>query len=256
MVSIHVNYQKLRNRRDLPPPLNKKVELDLLTQFCTSEDEVEKDQIRSKLILHNLRFVARRAIAESGSSGHNVDELYAEGCLGLIEGLDKYDISHGGVRLISYAVWHMKKGFSSYKKTTNVIKHNKTKKSEEKRLEKEGKENDPNSPLHFKFLSLDQPVAGTEDMTLQDVIPDADASADAGTLEKDLNSKVREILDCLPDRDNKVVSYYYGIGIEERKTLKEISEELSISPERCRQIIERAKKQLSIKAKEYGLDQV
>jgi RNA polymerase sigma factor (sigma-70 family) len=94
------------------------------------------------------------------------------------------------------------------------------------------------------------------DSLLEDVIPDADASADAGTLEKDLNSKVREILDCLPDRDNKVVSYYYGIGIEERKTLKEISEELSISPERCRQIIERAKKQLLIKAKEYGLDQV
>ena len=256
MVFVYVNYQKLKNRRDLPPPLSKKVELDLLTQYCASKDEVEKDQLRNKLILHNLRFVARRAIAESGGSGHNVDELYAEGCLGLIEGLDNYDISHGGVRLISYAVWHMKKGFSSYKKTTNIIKHNKTKKSEEKRLEKEGKDKDTVSPLHFKFLSLDQPVAGTEDMTLQDVIPDADASADAGTLEKDINSKVREILDCLPDRDNKVVSYYYGIGIEERKTLKEISEELSISPERCRQIIERAKKQLLIKAKEYGLDQV
>lgn len=254
MVFVYVNYQKLRNRRDLPPPLSKKVELELLTRFCASEDKAEKTKLRNKLILHNLRFVTRMAIKEGRGSGHNVDELYAEGCLGLIEGLDNYDISHGSIRLISYAIWHMKKGFSSYKKTTNIIKHNKTKKSEEKRLEKEGKEKDPNSPLHFKFFSLDQPVTGTDDMTLQDVIPDAEASADVDTIEKDTNLKVREILECLPERDNKVVSSYFGIGFEERKTLKDISKELSISQERCRQIIEKAKKNILLKAKEYGLD--
>ena len=48
---------------------------------------------------------------------------------------------------------------------------------------------------------------------------------------------VDELMECLQDRENKILSLYFGLHGEKQMNLKEISEEMNISSERVRQIV-------------------
>lgn len=78
--------------------LSKQEEEELLKQYHTNKDVKAKE----KLILSNLRLV--RSITNRFS---NRNELFSEGCCGLIEAIDRYSLKKGG-RLATYAIYWIK----------------------------------------------------------------------------------------------------------------------------------------------------
>ena len=249
---------KLDNHDTFLAPLSKTEEKDLIIRYIILKhvDIPDRDRIqealRSKIVRHNLRFLAKMALRYSYATGRTAEDLYSEGKMGMLEALDAFDLSKN-VKFISYAVWHIIKAFGVVTKDDKLIKHGVTKKSEKAKLEKTGKEEDPHSPLNYKFMSLDQEVAGTDDMTLQDVIPDEDAITDRATETRERDEHVRTIVEALPERDGLVLSLHFGLGGEDPMKVSDIARKLEISKERARQILERAMKTFKAKAIERGV---
>jgi RNA polymerase sigma-32 factor len=79
------------------PLLTEQQEKELTTEYYTTKSKSIKD----KLVAHNLRLVAQAAYKYSFDS-ENVSDLFQEGSIGLIRGIEKFDPTRG-VRLGNYA---------------------------------------------------------------------------------------------------------------------------------------------------------
>ena len=83
-------------------PLSKEEELALWRKYKYEGDEKAKN----KLISSNLKFVASIAKQYQGR-GLSYADLIAEGNIGLLKAIDKFD-GERGYKIISYSVWWIK----------------------------------------------------------------------------------------------------------------------------------------------------
>jgi RNA polymerase primary sigma factor len=90
-------------------------------------------------------------------------------------------------------------------------------------------------------ISLDAPATEESDGTVGDLLPDsAVPSPDETTIQKDLETDVRQALRVLDGRERKILREYFGIGSGEATTLEAIGQEMGLTRERVRQLKERA----------------
>ena len=80
----------------LPPPLDKKEELDYLVRAKTGDENA-----KNKLIEHNLRLVVFLA-KKYESTGYDIEDLVSIGSIGLIKGINTYKIDKN-IKLATYA---------------------------------------------------------------------------------------------------------------------------------------------------------
>ncbi|MBS7409790.1 MAG: sigma-70 family RNA polymerase sigma factor, partial [Muribaculaceae bacterium] len=95
-----------------------------------------------------------------------------------------------------------------------------------------------------RHVSVDAPLSDDEEGSLLDVLPNNDApEADSSLNKESLIQEINRALSRLSDRECDVVKRFFGIDCNEM-SLDEISEALSLSRERVRQIKEKAIRQL------------
>lgn len=184
-------------------------------------------EARNKLISSNLRYVAEVAKKYKGR-GLSYSDLIAEGNVGLIKAIDKFDASMGN-KVISYGVWWIRQSILEALKKRNNI-------------------NGDDSEFEFEnpkeeFVSTDNDI----DVSVNDSFLEPDS-----TVKKDDEDKetIKNLLTCLTERERKIITEYYGLDGSKPKTLEDIGNKLGITKERIRQISEKAMKKLRLSALE------
>lgn len=180
----------------------------------------------SELVEANLQFVVKTAKQFIGN-GVSLEDLISEGNLALYRAAEKFDYTKGK-KFITYAVWWIK----SYMQEAVKSYRNK------------GLEVSIDDRFNFDTGDDESYCEGGE-------------SINAAYEEKvtDIQSRgmaVDELLSCLQERENKILSLYFGLHGEKQKNLKEISKEMGMSSERVRQIVKTSI--VKLKANALGSD--
>ncbi len=244
-------------------------------ELLTVEEEVELAQkIRKgdkraleKLTKANLRFVVSVA-KQYQNQGLSLPDLINEGNLGLIKAAQKFDETRG-FKFISYAVWWIRQSILQaiaeqsriirlpLNQAGNVTKVNRELNKFEQEHERKPSVDEmadrvdlPEDKIvdamkaNNHHISMDAPFTEGEDGSLLDVMTNNDAPMADNDLEKEsLRKEIERALDLLNDRERKVVTAFFGIGMPEM-TLEEIGVKYALTRERVRQIKEKAIRRL------------
>ena len=190
-------------------PLSDEEETFYINRLLVGDKEA-----RNKLIEHNLRLVAH-IVKKYENKNTSSDDLISIGTIGLIKGIDSYNLDRG-VKLTTYVAKCIENEilmyFRSNKKYNNVI-------------------------------SLSDIVAKTSDgndISLMDVIEISDENIYDKIEFKDDILNLKEYLNVLNDRELKIIKLRYGLYGEMEKTQKEIAKSMKISRSYVSRIEKRA----------------
>lgn len=250
------------------PLLTKDQELELGRRIKDEGDE----EARQQMINCNLRLVVDIA-KNYRSENHNIplEDLIADGNLGLIKAVEKYDYTLGyrfstcATPWIKQAIMksiidksrsiripaHIIQKFNEYKKASeelvNELEREPTHNEIAKKMGMDAEELSQLLQWRQNTASLEKPLGDEEDSTLEDICADDN---DVSPIEYTERSMKRDfidgLLDELDDRTKKIVKLRFGLGQDgdpeeyfREHTLEEIGALLnpSITRERCRQIL-------------------
>lgn len=251
--------------------------------LITPEEEValaqkiqagDKEAIE-KLAKANLRFVVSVA-KQYQNRGLSLQDLINEGNLGLLKAAEKFDHTKG-FKFISYAVWWIRQTIQQAilenarlvrLPVNKVNTNNKITKAVSKLEQEFGREPTADEisemvkmpadeirssmQVFTRTLSMDAPIGGEEtDSTLYDVLEDEEAINPEGELIKEsLKKEIFRTLTLIPLREADIIKCYFGLGESKQPMLiDEIARRLDLSPERVRQLKEKAIRSLRHSAK-------
>lgn len=214
-------------------------ELALFTQYSATSCEEVRARVRARLVSGNLRFVIGQAHRYT-SDPELFKDLISAGNIGLLNSIDRFDLSKG-FRFLTYAGWWVRKEIRdelSKQTTVRVPVHR-------QKQRRKNRKNGIETPPDVVMTTLDV-CDRWESIDFEDGII-FEFSADR------LRDMLRRLT--IKQRDLCIVLYYFGIADQDRraepKTLKEISEIVGVTPERVRQIkssvIEKLKAHLETK---------
>lgn len=223
---------------------------------------------REHMIKANLRLVVKIARDYEGL-GLPLLDLINEGNMGLMTGVERFDHKRGA-KLSTYAAWwikqNIKRALANQSRTIRLPVHVVDRLAHMRRAEVKLREALDREPTDEELadeldldtkrvrryressrapLSLDAPMEGDESSRIADVVADPNAVApfDRVLLETD-TELVREVLATLNERENKILSWRFGLANGNPLTLEEIGVKLGLTRERIRQIQDQALKKL------------
>ncbi len=240
-------------------------EVDLAKKIQTGDmDALEK------LTKANLRFVVSVA-KQYQNRGLSLQDLINEGNLGLLKAARRFDPSKG-FKFISYAVWWIRQTIhqalaedsrlvrlpvnkiNSMHKITQATSRLEQQYGREPTAEEVAEitkmtEADVKMSIqnYARTVSMDAPLGGEDDDgNMYDVTEDKGAvSPENELLKESLKTEVTRTLSTIPPREADVLKFYFGLGaITQPMLIEEIARRLDISPERVRQIKDKAIRRL------------
>ena len=225
------------------------------------------ENARNELVTSNLRLVI--TIAKSFTySRMPIEDLIAEGNVGLLKAVDRFEPDHGA-KFSSYAAWWIKQAIREYinqhKSTIRLPNQTQNKIRTIQNCSEELGKKLGRAPTYLETaqelgmrestiyktlliaarqtISLDKPVS-TEDgsFSAKDFIPDQETPLPGEELSKEEMIKLlfRELDYSLSEREKFIIMQRFGLTGESPKTLEEISSHLDRTRERVRQVQEEA----------------
>ena len=230
---------------------------------------------RQRLIEKNLRLVVSVAKKYRGM-GLPFEDLIQEGNLGLMKAIEKFDPDRG-YRFSTYATWWIRqavqRAVADKGRTIRVPVHMGEKIRKMARaynelsaeLEREPTDEEVAGRLEWTVeavreaknalpdaSSLNRPLGSDGDSSeFGDFVEDEQASDTAGTVMREMETaQLGEAIEQLPERHRHVLVRRYGLDDRAPATLAQLSEELTVSRERVRQLQREAERML--RTGEYG----
>lgn len=219
------------------------------------------EEARAKMIRANLRLVVKIAQDYAGL-GLPLGDLIAEGNIGLMKAVERFDPKKGG-KLSTYAAWWikqcMKRALANQGRTIRLPVHMKEKISKMTRIaghltEELGREPTLEEISEFTGIptykltalseasmrpaSLDAPMGdGESRMTFGETVRDDGVSQpDDRAAEGDLVNQLGELLEELDERERRIIDLRFGLGGRRSRTLVEVGKEFGVTRERIRQL--------------------
>ena len=247
----------LKELRKYPPMSREEEEKTLKLARKGNRDAIHR------VITSNLRFVVSVALEYQGR-GVPLADLIAEGNVGLMEALNRFDEKRG-FKFISYAVWWIRQAILNALKRTSTVAMPANRQEDMDRLARrwgqmtqelgrvptleevarDMKISRRRAERALRCvrpdLSLESPFGAAGEQSLMHML-EADAEEpDQMVLDRDQLELVSESLGkSLDDREAVVIRQYFGLDGEDRRTLGEIGHTMGVTRERVRQIRNRA----------------
>lgn len=236
---------------------------------------------RKHFIEANLRLVVSVAKKYIGR-GLPFADLIQEGNKGLMLGVEKFDHQRG-VKFSTYGSWWIKqsirRAIAEQSRTIKIPVHMVEKISAisraKKHLESAGEEAtvekiadllemDPNKVEEIlkdermkNPLSLDTPSPNyglnQDENTIGESIEDEEPGTEDQALQRVLRDKIRDILSAVSLRERQILALRFGLDNEYERTLEEIAQEMGITRERVRQLLNRALNKLRVPTEQERL---
>ena len=191
------------------PPLSSEEEDYYVKRLLNNDKEA-----RRILIERNLRLVAH-IVKKYETKNISSDDLISIGTIGLIKGIDSYNMNRG-VKLTTYAAKCAENEILMYFRSNKKYNNN---------------------------VSLNDVIAHDKDggdITLIDVLEENKTDFEETITYKDYIKNLSKYLHVLNDRELKIIKMRYGLFNEEEKTQKEIAKSLHISRSYVSRIEKRA----------------
>ena len=220
-------------------------------------------QARNELVQANLRFVVDVAKGYQ-RRGLSFDDLISAGNMGLVKAADRFD-GEKGFKFISYAVWWIKQSILEALSQNHMVRLPMNKQTLVQSISATSRKitqrtgNMPSLveialeldlPLEevvdtvrgaSSLRSLDEELVDRKGVYLLDTLVAEDQEApDIDVADESWKRALTEVLDCLDEREQHILRFYFGLDDSEAYTLEQIGEQLNITRERVRQIKERA----------------
>jgi RNA polymerase primary sigma factor len=237
------------------PLISRAEEVRLAGEIAAGSEEA-----RQKLIRSNLRLVVKIA-HDFKSLGLPLVDLIAEGNIGLMRAVDKFDPSKGA-KFSSYAAWwikqSMRRALANQSRTVRIpvqsagklAKIRATKDHLSRKLDREPTTKEIAESLDFaehtvqvllrsasRSLSLQDSLQVGEEGEFEDVIADLTAAApDAEAEKSDACDRLKVMLERLDEREQMIIVKRFGLDGERPETLQQLSRVVGRTRERVRQI--------------------
>lgn len=218
-----------------------------------------------RLTRANLRFVVSVA-KQYQNQGLSLPDLINEGNVGLIKAAQRFDETRG-FKFISYAVWWIRQSIlQALAEQARIVRLPLNKVGLTNRINKafsqleQEYEREPSTEelaelldigmeeisatlgISNRHISMDSPMADGEEHTLIDVLENTNADRTDVALEHDesLKTEIDRTLNTLTERQQDVIRYFFGIGVDHPLSLEDIGEKFKLTRERVRQIKDKA----------------
>lgn len=224
---------------------------------------------RKILIEHNLRLSVKMAKRYSKSSSEFLD-LIQDGNIGLMNAIDRFDVSRG-TKFSTYAMYWIRQSIvRSLADKSRIIRipvylNDKSRKVSETEYilssklgrkptideianELGCKSSEVNKLYYYSqdMVSLNSPVGEDNDVELSELIPSNDLTPEEEYMKKDLSDSVHKLLgdSNLTSREIEIILYRFGFYNNNPLTLAQVGQKFNITRERVRQIEDKALRKL------------
>jgi RNA polymerase primary sigma factor len=249
------------------PMIDQEKEVELAQKIKKGDKDAENELVRA-----NLRFVISCA-KKYQNRGLSLEELIAEGNVGLIKAAQRFDETRG-FKFISYAVSWVRQSILE-----SILKHGKTIRLPQNRIQQQHRlldlvtkkiqenngffsvdevcrelniDHQTFNILYIvnKSTSLDTQINNDSETTLLDILNNDENNPEDYVAINTRKNQIQTALSSLTDIEKEVIMLSYGLNKNNREfTNNEIATQLDFSSERIRQIKNTALKKLKISLK-------